>query len=142
MKKTITVQTIVNAPIEKVWEYWNKPEHITGWALASSEWEVPSAENDLSVGGKFKTRMQARDGSEGFDFEGVYDAVKENEFIEYTMTDGRRVKVTFSATPEGVEIIESFEPEEENSEEIQRSGWQAILDNFKKYTEGRLRPSS
>jgi uncharacterized protein YndB with AHSA1/START domain len=131
----ITVQTIVNAPIEKVWECWNRPEHITGWAFASDDWEAPAAENDLRVGGKFKTRMAAKDGSSGFDFEGVYSQVKEHELIEYDMSDGRHVKVVFEETPEGVRVTETFDPEQENTEELQRSGWQAILDNFKKYVE-------
>lgn len=133
--KTITVETTISAPIEKVWECWNKPEHITGWAFASDDWEAPTAENDLRVGGKFKTRMQSKDGKEGFDFEGTYDAVKENELTEYTMTDGRHVKVELEETPQGVRVTETFDPEHENPEEMQINGWQAILDNFKKYAE-------
>lgn len=150
MKNTITVQTIVNAPIEKVWEYWNKPEHITGWAFASDDWEAPHAENDVRVGGKFKTVMAAKDKSTSFDFTGVYTSVKEQELIEYdiglfeehdmikyNIDDGRHVKVEFAKLPDGVRITETFEPEKINSEEVQRSGWQAILDNFKKYVEGK-----
>jgi len=131
----ITIQTTVNAPLKKVWECWNQPEHITKWAFASDDWESPSAENDVRVGGKFITRMQAKDGSAGFDFEGTYTAVKEHELIEYDMSDGRHVKVEFEATPEGVTVTETFDPEDENTQEVQRDGWQAILDNFKKYTE-------
>lgn len=137
MPNTITVQTTINAPMEKVWEYWNKPEHITGWAFASDDWEAPAAENDLSVGGKFKTRMQAKDKSSGFDFEGTYTAVKENELIEYDMSDGRHVKVEFEEISDGVKVTETFDPESENTEEIQRFGWQAILGNFKKYVEAK-----
>lgn len=131
----ITIEATVNAPIEAVWDVWNKPEHITRWAFASQDWEAPHAENDLRTGGSFKTRMQAKDGSEGFDFEGVYTNVEDEKLIEYDMPDGRHVKITFEKTPEGVKIIETFDPENENSEDSQRAGWQAILDNFKKYTE-------
>lgn len=134
-KKPITVQTIVNAPIEKVWEYWNGPKHIPGWAFASDDWEAPAAENDLRVGGKFKTVMAAKDGSSSFDFVGVYTAIKEHELIEYIMDDGRKVKIEFVQTPDGVKVMEIFDPENENIDEVQRSGWQAILDNFKKYVE-------
>ncbi|MBI2027968.1 MAG: SRPBCC family protein [Candidatus Levybacteria bacterium] len=133
----ITVQTVVNAPIAKVWEYWNKPEHITGWAFASDDWEAPTAENDVREGGKFKTVMAAKDKSESFDFTGVYTSVKEHELIEYDMDDGRHVKMEFEETPEGVRVMETFDPETENTEEFQRSGWQAILDNFKKYVENK-----
>jgi len=133
--KPITVQTVVNAPMDKVWEYWTSPEHITGWAFASDDWEALAVENDLRTGGKFKTRMQAKNGSSGFDFTGTYTDVIENELIEYDMDDGRHVKVEFEETPDGVKIIEAFDPEKENPEDVQRSGWQAILDNFKKYVE-------
>lgn len=134
-KNIITVQITVNAPIEKVWEYWNQPEHITKWAFASNDWEAPESENNVSVGGKFKTRMQSKDKKEGFDFEGTYTAVKEHNLIAYNMSDGRNVKVTFEQTPEGVRVTEAFDPENENSEEMQRNGWQAILNNFKKAVE-------
>ncbi len=131
----ITIQTKVNALIAKAWEYWNEPEHITQWAFASDDWEAPSAENDLRVGGKFKTRMQAKDGSAGFDFAGTYTAVQEPKLIEYVIDDGRRVKTEFMQTLEGVQIMTTFDPEQENPKEMQRSGWQAILDNFKNYVE-------
>lgn len=130
----ITVETVVNAPIEKVWDCWNSPEHITKWAFASDDWEAPSAENDLRVGGRFKTTMASKDGKDSFDFEGRYDVVDELRLIEYTMSDGRHVKVQFEETPEGIKITETFDPETENSEDLQRSGWQSILNNFKKYT--------
>ena len=133
--KTITVETTISAPIEKVWEFWTKPEHIVHWAFASDDWEAPAAENDLRTGGKFKTVMAAKDKSESFDFTGTYTAVIEHSLIEYDMDDGRHVKVQFNQLPEGVHITESFEPENENPESMQRSGWQAILDNFKKYVE-------
>ena len=135
-KNAITVEVIVHAPMFKVWDYWNKPEHITKWAFASDDWEAPSAENDVRTGGKFKTNMAAKDKSQSFDFSGVYTDVKEHELIEYAMDDGRHVKVEFSELPESVKVRETFDPESENSVELQRNGWQAILDNFKKYTEG------
>ena len=136
MNKTIiTVENTINAPVEKVWNYWNKPEHITQWCNASDEWHTPRAENDLRVGGKFNSRMEARDGSMGFDFWGTYDVVKNNEYIEYTMGDGRKCKITFTANGNSTKVVESFEAEEENSVEMQKGGWQAILDSFKKYAE-------
>lgn len=132
---TITVQSVVNAPIGKVWEFWTGPDHIVHWAFASDDWEAPAAENDLRAGGRFKTRMAARDRSAGFDFAGTYTGVKEHELIEYDMDGGRHVKVEFAESPEGTRVTETFEPENENPREMQRSGWQAILDNFKKYAE-------
>lgn len=135
MTQPITVQTFINAPLPKVWEYWNKPEHIMKWAFASDDWEAPATSNDLQVGGKFSTTMAAKDKSTSFDFNGVYTTVKELELIEYDIADGRHVKVEFNETPEGVEIFETFDPEKTHSEEMQRSGWQAILNNFKKYVE-------
>jgi len=133
--ETVTVETIVNAPIEKAWEYWTEPKHITHWNFASDDWESPRGENDLKVGGKFNYRMQAKDGSLGFDFGGEYTEVKKFELIEYNLGDGRHVKITFTKTPEGIKLTETFELEKVNSKEKQQSGWQAILDNFKKYTE-------
>lgn len=135
MKKPITVQVAVDAPIAKVWEYWNEPEHIGGWAFAQDDWEAVDIENDVRGGGKFKTRMQAKDGSQGFDFTGTYSVVREHELIEYDMEDGRHVKVEFKETPKGMQVIETFDPESENPEKVQKSGWQAILNNFKKYAE-------
>lgn len=135
MNEPITVQAIIKKPIDDVWNAWNKPEHIKGWAFASDDWKVPNAQNDLRIGGKFKTRMEAKDGSNGFDFEGTYTEVKKHELIEYKMSDGRHVKVLFKNTPNGVEITETFDPENENSRDMQRTGWQSILNNFKKYTE-------
>lgn len=134
-EKTITIETVVDAPIERVWECWTEPDHIRGWAFASDDWEVPEAENDLREGGTFRTYMAAKDGSEGFDFSGVYTDVRRHELIEYDMDDGRHVRVEFYDTPNEVHIIQMFEPEEEHSEEMQRAGWQAILDNFKGYAE-------
>jgi uncharacterized protein YndB with AHSA1/START domain len=118
-----------------VWEVWTKPEHIVRWAFASDDWEAPAAENDLRTGGRFKTAMAAKDKSMSFDFTGVYTNVKEHELIEYDIDDSRHVKVEFTGLPEGVKITETFEPENTHPETMQRSGWQAILDNFKKYAE-------
>jgi uncharacterized protein YndB with AHSA1/START domain len=133
--KTITVETTVNAPVEKVWEFWTKPEHITKWNNASDDWHTPRAENDLRAGGSFVSRMEAKDGSFGFDFGGVYDDVQENKYIEYTIGDGRKVKVDFTSEGNATKVVETFEAENTHSIEMQRGGWQAILDSFKKYTE-------
>lgn len=138
-KNPITVETIVKAPMAKVWECWNAPEHIERWAFASDDWEAYDAENEVRVGGKFKTVMGAKDKSASFDFTGTYTAVKEYELIEYDMDgqDQRHVRVEFAQTPDGVKVTETFDPENENSEEMQRAGWQAILNNFKKYAENQ-----
>ena len=131
----ITVQSAINASIDKVWNFWTLPEHITKWSFASPDWHTPFAENDLKEGGKFKSTMAAKDGSMSFDFEGEYTLVKQNKAIEYIMADGRKVEISFNEIPNGVEVIESFDPETQNPEEMQRGGWQAILDNFKSYVE-------
>jgi uncharacterized protein YndB with AHSA1/START domain len=135
-KTVVTIENTINAPVEKVWERWTKPEHITKWNFASDDWHSPKAENDLRVGGKFSSRMEAKDGSMGFDFGGVYDDVKNNEYIEYTMGDGRNVKNYFKRDGDKTNVVVKFEAEGTNPVEMQRGGWQAILDNFKKYTEG------
>jgi uncharacterized protein YndB with AHSA1/START domain len=134
-KTTITVETIVNAPIEKVWNFWTAPKHIVNWNNASDDWHTPTAENDLREGGKFTSRMEAKDGSFGFDFGGVYDKVKTNELIAYTIGDGRKVEILFSQIGDTTKITELFEAEATHSIEMQQGGWQAILNNFKKYTE-------
>ena len=134
-KTVITVENTIDAPVAKVWEFWTKPEHIIKWCNASDDWHTPRAENDLKVGGKFASRMEAKDGSMGFDFGGVYDAVTTNEYIEYTLGDDRKVKINFSAQGNKTKVVESFEAENTHSIEMQQGGWQAILDNFKKYTE-------
>lgn len=135
-KTTITVETAVNAPIEKVWESWTKPEHITRWANASDDWHAPYADNDPRTGGKFKTTMAAKDGSFSFDFGGTYTNVHEYRFMAYTLDDGREVSVTFESEGSATHITETFEAENTHSIEMQQGGWQAILNNFKKYTEG------
>ncbi|MGG4551073.1 SRPBCC family protein [Paenibacillus sp. FSL W8-0186] len=131
----VTVQTVVQAPIEKVWGCWTGPEHITKWNQASEDWHAPRAENDLRAGGKFMTRMEAKDGSMGFDFAGVYDEVKPHEWISYTMADGRRVEITFTDQGGETKVVETFDAESTHPVEFQQAGWQAIMDNFKKYTE-------
>jgi len=134
-KTVLTVETTVNAPVEKVWEYWTKPEHIIKWNSASEDWHTPRAENDLRVGGNFSARMEAKDGSFGFDFGGTYDAVTTNKHIAYTIGDGRKVVIDFTPEGDGIKVVESFDAESTHSLEMQQGGWQAILDNFKKYTE-------
>jgi uncharacterized protein YndB with AHSA1/START domain len=131
----VTVEATVNAPVEKVWKSWSEPQHITKWCAASDDWHAPKAENDLRTGGTFSTRMEAKDGSFGFDFGGVYDNVKKNELIEYTMGDGRKVRVAFTPSGDTTKIVETFDAETTNPVDMQRTGWQAILDNFKRYTE-------
>jgi len=131
----IKVEATVNAPIQKVWAFWTSPEHIVNWNNASYDWHTPKAENDLHVGGKFVFTMAARDGSVSFDFNGTYDEVVEHQRIEYTIEDGRKVQIAFKSVGESTEITEMFEAENQNPPELQQAGWQAILDNFKKYTE-------
>jgi uncharacterized protein YndB with AHSA1/START domain len=135
MNKKITVETFVNASPEKVWNSWTSPEHIQQWLFASDDWHCPKAVNDLKVGGRFSSTMAAKDGSMGFDFGGEYTEVEENKVIAYTMDDRRTVRVTFTPENDGVRVTETFEMESQNPEEMQRGGWQAILDNFKKHTE-------
>jgi len=134
-KNEITVSTVVNAPVDVVWTSWIEPQHITKWCQASDDWHAPFAENDARTGGKFKTTMAAKDGSFSFDFEGVYSTVKEQELIEYDIADGRKVSIKFISRGDQTEVIETFEAENTHPLEMQRSGWQAILDNFRKYTE-------
>lgn len=131
---TITVSTSVHASISKVWDCWNLPEHIKQWCSASDDWHA-DAENDLREGGEFTTTMAARDGSFSFDFNGIYTNIIEHQLIEYRMSDGRKVSITFKAINNVVEITETFDAETENSVEMQQAGWQAILDNFKAYAE-------
>lgn len=133
----ITVETSVHAPIEKVWECWTAPEHITKWNAASDDWHTPKAENDLREGGKFVSRMEAKDGSVGFDFGGTYTTVVEHKQIDYTMDDGRTVSVLFDGHGDHTHVTEVFDPELENAPDMQRQGWQSIMDNFKKYVESK-----
>lgn len=132
----ITVQVTINKGINHVWQYWTNPIHITKWNFASPVWHAPFAENDLKVGGKFKSRMEAVDGTMGFDFEGIYDEVETHKSIAYSLGDGRKVKIIFNQIDENTtEVIETFDPENENPIELQQAGWQAILNNFKQHAE-------
>lgn len=131
----ITVETIVNAAVDTVWNAWTSPEHIIKWNNASEDWHTLRVENDLRTGGKFLSRMEAKDGSFGFDFSGVYDEVKTNELIAYTLGDDRKVSISFVRDGNTTKITETFEAESTNPIEMQKGGWQAILDNFKKYAE-------
>ncbi|MDB5259037.1 MAG: polyketide cyclase [Candidatus Taylorbacteria bacterium] len=144
MKQQITVTTFVNAPTEKVWRCWTQPEHIMKWYQASPDWHAPAAINDVRVGGRFMTRMAAKDGSAGFDFTGTYTEIEKHRKIEYKTDDDRKVSVVFArkenpAKPgeEGCEVTETFEAESINSIEMQRGGWQAILESFKQYVEAQ-----
>ncbi|MFY7965908.1 MAG: SRPBCC family protein [Chitinophagaceae bacterium] len=131
----ITVTTTVNTELEKVWNFFTNPQHIKNWNNASPDWHTPSAENDLQVGGEFNYTMAAKDGSFSFDFCGTYTVVIPLKEISYVLSDGRTVIIKFEQTKEGISIIESFDPENENSLELQQMGWQAILNNFKSYVE-------
>lgn len=133
--KNITIETTVNKPIQTVWQYWNEPDHIVNWNYASEDWHTTKASNDLRIGGKFSSRMEAKDGSIGFDFEGIYDQIVENKLISYKLGDNRCVKITFEDNGSSTKIIETFDAESENSLELQRKGWQSILNHFKKYVE-------
>lgn len=134
--KAVTVEVVVHKKAEEVWKAWSTPEDITGWAFASDDWECPYAQNDLTVGGKFLTRMAAKDGSAAFDFTGSYTEVVPYEQISYRMDDGRVVSTSFEKVgDDATKVLETFEMENENPEEMQRAGWQAILGNFKKYVE-------
>ncbi len=134
-KTKVTVETIINAPVEKVWDLWTEPRHIVHWNSPSVDWHTTYAENDLKVGGKFLSRMEARDRSSGFDFNGYYNSIELYRFIEYTIADGRRVRVTFEMKGTGTRVAEIFETESSNPVEVQQDGWQSILDNFKRYAE-------
>ncbi|MDX2186741.1 MAG: SRPBCC family protein [Opitutaceae bacterium] len=131
----ITIETLVAAPVEKVWEAWTTPHAITQWNFASADWHCPSASLDLRSGGKFSYRMEAKDGSFGFDFGGTFSSLAKQERIDLTIDDGRQVTVMFASHPVGTKVTETFEAEGQNSAELQRQGWQAILDNFKHYVE-------
>jgi uncharacterized protein YndB with AHSA1/START domain len=135
MSNKITVTNTVHADIKKVWDYYTKPEHITKWNFADPSWYCPSASNDMRTGGKYSARMEAKDGSFGFDFEAIYDEIVEGKEFTYTMPNGRQVTVVFSKNGNNTEVVVTFDPEQENPVEMQKGGWQAILDNFSKYAE-------
>lgn len=131
----ITVETRISEPVEKVWDTWTKPEHIIKWNHANDDWHTTKANNDLRVGGKFSSRMEARDGSMGFDFGGIYTEVENHRRISYEMDDRRIVHIDFTPEVNGVRVVEVFDADSENPADMQRAGWQAILDNFKRYVE-------
>lgn len=134
-KTVITVSAHMNVPVELAWQLWNSPEHITKWNQASADWHTPKAENDLKPGGRFTSRMEAKDGSMGFDFGGTYNTIRPNEYLAYTMDDDRKVTVSFKQKNNGTEVIETFEAEDTHSPEMQQAGWQAILNSFAAYAE-------
>lgn len=131
----ITIEATINAPVEKVWDAYTDPKQITQWNSPSEDWHSPRAENDLRPGGTFNYRMEAKDGSFGFDFGGTFDEVKPNELLSYTIGDGRKVENVFTKEGDATKVTVVFEAENENPIEYQKAGWQAILDNFKKYAE-------
>lgn len=141
-KTAVTVVTCINAPIEKVWKFWTEPEHIVNWNNASDDWHTPRAHNDLRPGGRFICRMEAKDGSQGFDFSGTYNHVEPLKQLDYTIDDGRKVQVLFISEGYTTTISEIFEAETTHPIELQHSGWQSILDNFKRYVErsGKFEP--
>jgi uncharacterized protein YndB with AHSA1/START domain len=136
--KIITIENTIKAPITIVWNCWTMPEHIIKWNYASEDWHTTRSENDLQIGGKFLSRMEAKDGSFGFDFFGFYDEIIFQKSIKYTMGDNRKASLTFEETTSGIRIIEQFEPETENTIDLQQFGWQAILNNFKTYVENHI----
>lgn len=131
----ISVETLVSANTEKVWNCFTKPEHIVKWNFASDDWHCPKASNDLRVGGKFSSTMASKDGKMRFDFEGVYSEVKPQQHLAYGLADGRAVQVEFMAEGNHTRVVETFDAETENPLDMQKAGWQAILDNFKKHVE-------
>ena len=135
--ETISISTRVQAPIEKVWEFWTKPAHIVNWNFASDDWCCPHATNDLAPQKKFSWRMESEDGKIRFDFEGIYDQIDEHQLIRYHLEDGRNVEIQFIQKEDEIEMRENFETEDQHTAEQQRAGWQAILENFKKYVESR-----
>ena len=135
--KTITVENEINKSVQQVWELWTTPKHIINWNFATLEWHCPAAEHELKIGGKLKYHMAARDGSMAFDYTATFTQIKPNELLEYTLDDGRKVSIKFSEQNRVTKIVETFEVEDENSIDMQRQGWQGILDNFKKYAESK-----
>jgi len=129
----ITVATTIQAPVEKVWQFWTEPQHIIQWNAASNDWHTPRAENDLRVDGKFLSRMEAKDGSWGFDFTGTYSTIQEHQEIVYALEDGRKVRILFSGKENETTVTEIFDAENTHPIDMQQTGWQAILDNFKNY---------
>ena len=134
MENLITVKTTIAANIAKVWEYWTLPKHIVNWNFATEEWHCPKAENNLAANGKFSWRMEAKDGSMGFDYSGIYEKIELNKRIALRLDDNRKVEISFSTDNNVTTVEENFEPDNLDIE-MQKQGWQAILNNFKKYVE-------
>ncbi len=134
----ITVESFVKAPLDRVWKAWSNPDDIKQWNAAQDDWHTTRSTVDLREGGKFSARMEAKDGSQGFDFEGSFTRIVPNKTIAYRMSDGREVIVEFAERAGGVHVSETFDPESENTPELQRQGWQAILDNFKRHVETKI----
>lgn len=133
----ITVEAVVNSPLQKVWDAWKDPEDIVQWNAASDDWHTTHSTVDLREGGKFLSRMEAKDGSQGFDFEGTYTRIVPGKVVEYRLTDGREVVVEFIESENGVLVRNTFDAEQVYPAEMQRQGWQAILDNFRRYVEAK-----
>ncbi|MBI3111153.1 MAG: SRPBCC family protein [Ignavibacteriales bacterium] len=133
----ITIETVVKAKLGRVWDAWNNPTDITQWNTAQDDWHTTRSAVDLREGGKFLARMEAKDGSQGFDFEGTYTRIVPHKLIEYRMSDGREVRTEFIEQKESVKVRETFDAETENTPELQRQGWQAILDNFSRHVEAK-----
>jgi uncharacterized protein YndB with AHSA1/START domain len=133
----ITIETTINAPIAQVWEKWTSPVHVQHWNFASPDWHCPSAKSALQVGGEFHYEMASKDGSMSFDFWGTFQKIEEQKSLEILIGDGRKMQVTFDTTEAGTKVTEQFEPENQNPEEMQKAGWQMILDNFKSYAEAQ-----
>jgi uncharacterized protein YndB with AHSA1/START domain len=131
----IEVQTTVSADIKKTWDFYTNPQHIVNWNFASDDWQCSQAENDLRVGGKYRATMEAKDGSSAFDFEAVYTEILSGEKFSFTMTDGRQVDVVFNSVRDKTTVTVTFDPEQENDIKLQKEGWQAILDSFKRYAD-------
>ncbi len=133
--QTVKISTVVKAPAARVWQSWTTPKHITKWNHANDDWHSPAAENDLTVGGEFIYRMESKDGKTGFDFSGIYEEIEAEKLLKYKLENDRKVTVKFTEEDGKTTVTQIFEPEDENSVETQKAGWQSILDNFKKYTE-------
>ncbi|MFM6941931.1 MAG: SRPBCC domain-containing protein [Aquirufa sp.] len=134
----ITIETTINAPIARVWEKWTSPEHIQNWNFASPDWHCPSAKSELQAGGEFHYEMASKDGSMSFDFWGTFQQIEDGKMIASVLGDGRKMQVTFETAETGTKVTEQFEPENQNPEEMQKAGWQMILDNFKSYVESAI----
>lgn len=135
MSIKIQIEASVQSPLAKVWSFWTEPAHITKWNFAIPEWHCPKATNELKVGGKYSARMEAKDGSFGFDFEAIYDEVILQKMLSYTMLDGRKATTHFESLGSTTKVTTTFDAENQNPVEMQKNGWQSILNNFKKYTE-------